>query len=159
MHSTASLVAFLFAIVCLPVTGQNARTAVRDTQPRPLNLIVINYDPVLTNHGDVRLSRHLKWNNPRPMTTNLIRYIRESSGGFANYRLVDWIDVDAFPQKRDGFRYTEESFLAMWKDKKKAHKPDSVSYAAIFNEHNLVERVKREDVGEIWIWGAPYFGT
>ena len=40
-----------------------------------------------------------------------------------------------------------------------AAKPDSVSYAAIFKEHNLVERVKRDDVGESWVWGAPYFGT
>ena len=45
---------------------------------------------------------------------------------------VNFIDVDAFPQKRDGFRYTGQSFLEMWKDKKKAHQPDSVSYAALF---------------------------
>jgi hypothetical protein len=72
---------------------------------------------------------------------------------------VDWIDVDAFPQKRDGFRYDEESFLQMWKDPKKAHQPDSVSYAAIFRELNLDGRVKSEDIRDIWIWGAPYFGT
>lgn len=131
----------------------------RDADTRTIPLLVINYDPVLRSQGGARLSRHLKWNDPRPMTTNLIRYIREASGGFADYRLVEWIDVDAFPQKRDGFRYTEESFLAMWKDKKTAHQPDSVSYAAIFKEHNLVERVKREGIRDIWIWGAPYFGT
>jgi len=123
------------------------------------NLLVINYDPVLRDHGGTNLQRFLRWNNPRPMTTNLVRYIRESSGGYANFRIVDWIDVDAFPAKRDGFRYTEQSFLEMWKDKKKARQPDSVSYAAIFKELNLAERVRKDDVSEIWIWGAPYFGT
>jgi hypothetical protein len=34
-----------------------------------------------------------------------------------------------------------------------------VSYAAIFKELDLAGRVRREDVTEIWIWGAPYFGT
>jgi hypothetical protein len=31
-------------------------------------------------------------------------------------------DVDAFPAKRDDFRYDEPSFREMWNDKKKAHK-------------------------------------
>ena len=93
-----------------------APAAQRDTNICTLKLLVVNFDPVLTNHGGVRLRQHLKWNDPRPMTTNLMRYIREASGGFARYQLVEWIDVNAFPQKRDLFRYDEESFLAMWKD-------------------------------------------
>src|SRR5687767_2860820 len=83
--------------------------AVPETARKTNNLIVINYDPVLREHGGVTLQRHLKWNDPRPMTTNLIRYIRESSGGYANFNLVGWINVDAFPAKRDGFRYTAQS--------------------------------------------------
>jgi hypothetical protein len=147
-----------FAIL-LAVSGW---TAVPDPTKQTNNVLVINYDPVLREHGGVRLQNFLKWNDPRPMTTNLIRYIRESSGGYANFQLVEWIDVDAFPLKRDGFRYTEQSFLEMWRSKDKgkaAHQPDSVSYAAIFKELNLVERVKRENIRDIWIWGAPYFGT
>jgi hypothetical protein len=73
--------------------------------------------------------------------------------------MVDFIDMNAFPQKRDGFRYTEESFREMWKDRNKAHKPDGVSYAAIFREQNLLDRIKYENLQEIWLWGAPYFGT
>jgi hypothetical protein len=134
-------------------------SAAPDSARKTNNLIVINYDPVLREHGGTNLQGFLRWNNPRPMTTNLVRYIHESSGGYANFRIVDWIDVDAFPVKRDGFPYTEQSFLEMWKDKKRAHKPDSVSYAAIFKENNLIERIRKEDVSEIWVWGAPYFGT
>jgi hypothetical protein len=47
----------------------------------------------------------------------------------------------------------------MWKDKEKAHQPDAVSYAAIFRDNHLVERIRKENVREIWVWGAPYFGT
>jgi len=157
------LLALGIGIVFTPVASLHATEPAgpgrRATDKRPINLLVVNYDPILKQHDGVRLSRHLKWNDPRPMTTNLMRYLRESSGGFADYHLVDWIDVDGFPQKRDGFRYDEASFLAMWKDKKTAHQPDGVSYAAIFRELNLSERVRREDIRDIWVWGAPYFGT
>lgn len=91
----------------------------RDSSRQVINLLVVNFDPVLHEHGNVRLSQYSKWNDPRLLTTNLVRDLREASGGFAEYRIVDWIDVDAFPQKRDGFRYTEASFLEMWKDRKK----------------------------------------
>ena len=139
--------------------SNNVPAQLRDPERCVIRLLVLNYDPVLRQQGNVRLSRHFKWNDPRPMTTNLIRHLRESSGGFAEYQIVEWLDVDAFPTKRDGFRYTEESFLEMWKDKKKAHQPDSVSYAAIFKEQHLAERIARENIRDIWIWGAPYFGT
>ena len=141
--------------------GIISMSAAPDPARKTNNVIIVNYDPILRQHAGTNLQRFLRWSDPRPMTTNLIHYLRESSGGYANFRLVDWIDVDVFPAKRDGFRYTEESFLEMWRSKDKSktmHRPDSVSYAAIFKELNLAERVRREDVSEIWIWGAPYFG-
>lgn len=146
------------SIVVLALSSAMAAVR-RETETRTLNILVLNYDPVLRGQDGKTLREFKKWHEPRAMTTNLVRYIREASGGFAGMRIVDWIDVDAFPVKRDGFRYDEQSFLAMWKDKSKAHKPDSISYAAIFKEHNLVERVQRENITEIWIWGAPYFGA
>lgn len=124
----------------------------------PVRIIVVNYDPVLKEHGGVRLSRYMRWNDPRAMTTNLVRHLDEVSGGFAKYEIVDFIDVDAFPEKRDGFCYTESTYLEMWKDRKKAHQPDGASYAAVFKRSNLAERIRQENVRELWIWGAPYFG-
>ncbi len=124
-----------------------------------IGLLIVNYDPVLREHGGVKLSRFMKWNDPRPMTTNLVRYLAEASGGYVQYRITGFIDIDAFPLKRDGFRYTEQSYLEMWKDRKKAHQPDAVSYAAIFKELNLIERVKKEQVRDIWIWSMPYSGA
>src|SRR5436190_17005887 len=126
---------------------------------REVRVIVVDYDPILREHGNVRLSRFMKWNDPRAMTTNLMRYLGECSGGYAEYRLVDFVEVDGWPEKRDGFRYDEQSFLEMWKDRKKAHQPDSVSYTAIFKEHRLAKRMAEENISEIWVWGAPYFGT
>jgi hypothetical protein len=148
--------ALLVLLPFLWVGHAGAAAIARDTNVLPVRVLAVNYDPILANGK--RLSREMRWHDPRPMTTNLLRYLRECSGGYARYELVDFIDVNAFPLKRDGFRYNEESFREMWKDRKKAHKPDSVSYAAIFRENDLARRVERDDLREIWIWGAPYFG-
>lgn len=137
----------------------SAIAATRDPEHREIRVLVVNYDPKLPDHGGVRLREYMKWNNPRELTNRLVQHIEEASGGFAQYRMVEFIDVDAFPEKRDGFRYTEQTFLEMWKNRDKAHQPDAVSYAAIFRDLGLDQRIRLEDIGEIWIWGAPYFGT
>lgn len=130
----------------------------RVTDKRTVNVIVVCYDPTLASQGGKRLTEHMQWNDPRSMTEHLMQYIRESSGGYANYHLVDWIDLDKFPQKRDGFRYDDKSFLAMWNNRDLAHQPDAASYAAMFADAQLEERITKDNIDEIWVWGAPYFG-
>jgi hypothetical protein len=154
MTKPGIVAATLFAFCLAMVHPVRAGTA-----ERHVNVIAVNYDPVLAEHGGVTLRKFMKWSDPRIMTTNLLRYIRESSGGYAQYHLVDFIDVNAFPAKRDGFRYSEQSFLEMWKDRKKVHQPDAFSYAAMFKELDLKQRIGRDEITEIWVWGAPYFGT
>lgn len=124
----------------------------------PIKVIVINYDPVLRTKSDLKLSRYMKWGDPHKLTADIVTHLRETSGGFANYKVVDFLDVDAYPRKRDGFTYDEKSFLEMWTDRNKAHQPDSVSYAAIFEKFDLVNRIRKEGIQEVWLWGAPYFG-
>jgi len=144
----AGLFLFLFAACALGAPS-----------PRVVKVLAVDYEPDLSSHGGQTLRQFLKWNDPRRMTTNLIRYIKESSGGYADYQLVDFLQVNQFPAKRDGFRYDEQSFLEMWKDRKKVHQPDAFSYAAMFQELNLAARVRSNAVDEVWVWGAPYFGT
>ena len=128
-------------------------------QAKPIKVIVLNFDPVMRTKGNVRLHEFMKWADPHKLTEGVVKDLKEASGGFADYRVVEFIDVDGYPVKRDGFRYDEQSFLEMWADRKKAHQPDSVSYAAIFRDFKVVERIKKEGIQEVWLWGAPYFGT
>jgi hypothetical protein len=107
----------------------------------------------------VRLSKFMKWFDAHAITADVVRDLADASHGFARYEVVEFIDVDAFPAKRDGFRYDENSFLEMWADRSKAHQPDTISYRDIFETFHLVERVQKEDIREVWIWGAPYFGS
>ena len=156
MKALSLAVVALIATAWVPASGGQAPPSGIGT--KTIKVIVLNYDPILRGKGSVRLSRHMKWGDPHAMTPAIVSALRQCSGGFADYRVVDFIDVDAFPAKRDGFSYDEKGFLEMWADRSKAHQPDSVSYAAIFRRHHLAERIRREGIGEIWLWGAPYFG-
>src|SRR4051794_8221942 len=77
------LMMLLVAVSCAAVE--------RDTNVCAVRIVAVNYDPILREHGGVRLSRFMKWNDPHVMTTNLMRYLRECSGGYADYRLVDFL--------------------------------------------------------------------
>lgn len=152
-------IATLASILCpLAAAAQPPQPPQPAPKRPPIKVIVINYDPILKTKGGVRLTQYMKWSDPHAMTDAIVRDLRKTSGGFADYRIVQFIDVDGYPQKRDGFNYDENSFLAMWADKSKAHQPDSVSYAAIFRKFDLVNRIRKEGIEEVWLWGAPYFG-
>lgn len=66
-------------LALLPLSS--SKCAQPDSARAVMNLLVINYDPMLREHGAVHLSKFMKWNDARAMTTNLVRYIAEASGG------------------------------------------------------------------------------
>lgn len=147
----------IYALAVILLTLWNPAAAPTPKRP-PIKVIVLNYDPILKSKGGVRLSAYMKWQDPHAMTDAIVQDLRKASGGFAIYKVVQFVDVDAFPEKRDGFNYDEVTFLAMWADRSKAHQPDTVSYAAIFRKFDLVNRIRKEGIEEVWLWGAPYFG-
>ena len=55
-----------------------------------------------------RLQKHM---DPRYLAEAYSADLQECSGNYVRYRIVDWQDVDAYPLKKDGFRYTEEEYL------------------------------------------------
>lgn len=127
------------------------------TLPREAKVIVINYNPILTSKGGTNLIQLLRANDPREYSDLLVEAIREASGGYINYTIVDFIEHDEFPVKIDGFRYTEESFLEARRTGQ-YHQPDKSDYRIIFENNNLIERCRDEGVTEIWLWGAGGFG-
>ncbi len=126
--------------------------------PKRVNVIVINFDPVLKTRGNLKLHQHMKWSDPWRLTDKMVEEAKLTSHGFVEYNVVDRIDYDGFPKFRDGFTYTEESFLDMWeKDRNKADKA-MTSFEWLFEKFGLPEKIKGKNISEIWLWGAPYFG-
>ncbi len=125
--------------------------------PKHAKVIVLIYNPVLKTQGGKTLIEYLKANDPRAYSQLLCDAIRECSGGYINYEIVDIIEHDAFTRKIDGFLYTEKTFLEARKTSK-YHQPDRSNYRTIFEENDLIRRVRDEGVTEVWIWGAGGFG-
>ncbi|GIV89148.1 MAG: hypothetical protein KatS3mg055_1666 [Chloroflexus sp.] len=71
---------------------------------------VIVYDPLLRN-GQY-LSDYLHWNEHTDLTQGTADFFRQVTNGTLNYEVVyTTIVTDGWPQKIDGFRYTEEVWI------------------------------------------------
>lgn len=129
------------------------------TRPKLAKVIVVIYNPKLASQGGKTLIEHLKGCDPRTYSHMLADAIHVASGGYITYQIVDTIEIDGFSEKIDGFRYSEQSYLDARKDPDKlAHQPDRSSYRKIFEENKLIDRVRKDGVTEIWLWGAGWFG-
>lgn len=115
-------------------------------------VIVVIYDPKLPSKGNVPLTEHIKANDPVHYSHILVDVIRQASFGYIDYEIVDWLRIDGFPRKVDGFCYTADSYLAAraadkWQE-------SITSYRSVFEDNHLIDRCKREGITEIWMWGA-----
>jgi hypothetical protein len=162
---TALCAAGMFSFYWLTVHTLGAQTAPSPTkdagtnvESRTINVMVVIYDPVFKNHGNVKMSEYFKWNDSEKLSTELADALTAASGGFAKYKLAKIVNSDSFPVKKDGYAYDESSFLEMWKDKSKNHQPDRSSYAAIFKTQGIEQKIRQGKINEVWLWGAPYMG-
>jgi hypothetical protein len=122
------------------------------------NVLVLNFAPLIHARGDRPLHAALGWHDPVALTEGYIADLADCSGGYVRYQVTEWQDVDAFPVKRDGFRYTEESYLRCQAGRAEWHQPDGVDYHAILHEFDVARRVDAGEIDEVWLWGFPYAG-
>jgi hypothetical protein len=123
-------------------------------------VLVLNYDPVIEAECGKRLNALLGFRDPRYLCDAYIADVRACSGGYVRYQVVDWHDLDIHPVKKDGFRYTDESFLELWRgDRSRYHQPDAIDYRAILRDFDIERRVESGDVDEVWLFSYPFSGT
>ena len=127
------------------------------TRPIKSKVIVVTYNPILKTKDNISLIEYLRANDPVKYSGILADVVKRASRGYINYEIVDFIEVDEFSEKIDGYVYTEEAFL----EARKGHnyyQPDRSNYRKIFERHNLIERCKKENISEVWLWGAGGMG-
>jgi len=121
-------------------------------------VLILNFDPVLTNHGGLRLHEYCGWGDPRQLTSTYLADLTEASSNYVRWEPT-FVDVNAWPVKQDGFAYDETSYLdARSSSVNLWHSPDNVDYERIIQDFDLDRRVKSGEVDEVIIWGGPYFG-
>jgi hypothetical protein len=124
---------------------------------RPRVLVII-YNPSVAGAGGRRLNEVLNWNDPDDLTRRYIDDVRESSDGYANYEVVDRLEVDDIPEKIDGFKYQVDDYVTHWRNRSGFHQPDAVDYYRILDNFRLVERINDNQIDEVWLYGFPFGG-
>lgn len=127
--------------------------------PRLTNrVLLLIYNPVMEPETGKRLREQQGWHRPEDLVTGYAADILQASGGMARYEIVQRIEVDAFPQKVDGFRYTPASYLAVLRGEVPPHTPQEADYQAILDEFDILRRVEQNEIDEVWIFAFPYAG-
>jgi hypothetical protein len=128
--------------------------------PIEVKVLVLNYDPLVPKDGGgrERLHQALNWNDPRALVDGYVADLGRATGWAVRLEVKEWRDLDLFPRKADGFRYTAESYLQCHHRGKGWHDPDAVDYAAAVAETGADAMVAAGAVDEVWLLGGPYFG-
>lgn len=135
-----------------------ADSATEPAQITRSKVLAIVYDPIMDPAAGVTLSQKMKWYNPSDLTVGFMADLLEISHGMVRYEIAERIDVNEFPAKKDGFRYTPETFLSVINRVTPPHTPQEVDYYAILKQFDILSRVARNEIDEVWIFGFPYAG-
>jgi hypothetical protein len=121
-------------------------------------VLVIVYDPVVDSATGKRLSEHLHWSRADDLITKYIDDITETSRGLARYQIVQRVDVDEFLPLVDGFRYTVDLYLNVFRGSANAHSPGWLNYKSLLDKYNILQRTAANEIDEVWLFAFPHAG-
>ena len=118
-------------------------------------VLVIVYDPVVDTPTGKKLSEKLGWRRTEDLATGFMADIVQYSHGMARYQVVERYDVDEFPAKVDGYRYTPQTYMDVLRNVSQPHMPQEVDYYAILDQFDILSRVNKGEIDEVWVFGFP----
>ena len=121
-------------------------------------VLLLVYDPVMDKATGMTLSQQQKWYRTTDLVTAFMADIIVVSGGLARFQIVERVDVNEFPAKIDGFRYTPQTYMDVLRRTTPPHMPQEVNYHAILSKYNILQRVARNEIDEVWLFGFPHAG-
>lgn len=124
------------------------------------NASVVIFDPLITkpDGSQVKLSTYMNWEDPTQQIDRFKRSLQSITNGRVKYNVVKTTIVNAFPQKADGFQYTQASYLACLADHAQCHMPDGADMLKILADRGVCNDLNAGTTNELWAFGGPYFG-
>ena len=120
---------------------------------------MIVYDPILRNGQ--KLSQRLGWNDHATITQQTVDFFKQTTNNRMNYVVVQTTLVTGgWPELVDGFRYTEDEYLAVLSNPQLHHDPKEVDYNKILSspEFDICGKANRGEIDEVWIYNGSWFG-
>jgi hypothetical protein len=154
------VVALGFQTAPLAPPARKLDAASNDVPPpvKPKVLLLI-YDPKIESEGGKRVHELLGYNDPVKQSNDYAADLKETSGGFVDYQIVETKWLEEFPLKKDGFRYTFDALRDVMQKGAPHHDPDAFDYQAFIATNHLCERVEAGEIDEVWMQAMPYAGT
>jgi hypothetical protein len=121
------------------------------------HVLLVIYDPVMNPITGEKLSSKMNWQRVDDLVTSFIADIATTSAGLARYQVVERVELNEFPAKTDGFRYTPDSFMAVLQGGT-PHTPAMADYQSILAQLNLLQRVHKREIDEVWLFAFPHAG-
>jgi len=123
-----------------------------------LKTLVIVYNPVVDSASGKKLSESMNWNKVEDLIDGFTSDILFVSGELVQYQIIERIDVEDFPAKVDGHKYDAQAYLNVVRGVSPAYMPQEANYYAIIEHFNILQRVAKGEIDEVWIFNFPHAG-
>ena len=121
-------------------------------------VLLIIYNPIMDADTGEKLSQSSGWQDPDDLVVGFSADILQTSHGMARYEIIERIEIDQFPVKTDGFRYTPSLYRDVLHGVTPPHQPQDVNYYAILKDFNIEKRISNNEIDEVWVFAFPYAG-
>ncbi len=163
MSSLMDILNLLFGKKTSPPATPSRPAAPADNTTEPARIItnrvlLLVYDPVMDPATGRKLSQMQGWRRSEGLVTGFAADILQNSGGMARYEIVQRVELDEFPVKVDGFRYTPSAYLDVLRGATPPHSPQEVDYQAVLADFNILPRVADNEIDEVWVFAFPHAG-
>ncbi len=125
------------------------------TSPKVLLLIC---NPVMNTATGQRLAEQMGWSRPDGLVNRFIGDLLQASGGLARYQIASRVELDDFPALSDGFRYEPQAYADVMSWRQSPHSPQGIDYQALLDRFDVLNRIRKREIDEVWVMGFPYAG-
>lgn len=173
MKSVKKLIAMLLSgLLMVGIVSFAENTTVYAEEEKTFKVLVINFDPIFPDAYNKRQHELMDWwNDPHQLADDFIADMKEISYDYANYQIIEWLDLNEMPRSEDGKAYdlTEyyNTLVAANKDTGGAYWNDSrwhdwgftFDYDFYFSKYDVYKRIDNGEIDEVWIFTGPMVGV
>jgi hypothetical protein len=121
-------------------------------------VLLIICNPTMEQTTGKKLVEYMGWSRPDGLVNRFIGDILQASGGLVRYQIASRVELDEFPKLADGFHYLPQTYVEVVNRRQSPHSPQGIDYNELLQRFDILQRVDRGEIDEVWVMGFPYAG-
>jgi Leucine-rich repeat (LRR) protein len=123
-----------------------------------IKTLVLNLDPIVPSMG-MRVSEAIGNHDPHAALEGYIHDVLVASKGYINYQIIDWYDIDEFPEQFDGFKYDPDDYVSYYENGDGWRDFNEIDYEKILKDYNVIQLINDDLIDEIIIITDHWMGA